>query len=68
MLRRSNVAVSPGPTVSEPGRSSGWGSRATTPMGTESTVHSCVPATRTGTWHASVHGEPVPASYCTTDP
>jgi len=49
MFRRSNVAVSPGPTVSDPGRSSGCGLRATTPIGTDSTVHSSVPATRTGT-------------------
>lgn len=54
MLRRSNVVVSPGPTVTDPGRSSGWGFRATIPTGTDSSVHSSVPARRTGTWHASV--------------
>ena len=35
MFRRSNVAVSPGPTVIEPARSTGCGSRAFTTIGTD---------------------------------
>ena len=35
MLRRSNVAVSPGPTVIDPARSSGCGSSAFTMIGTD---------------------------------
>ncbi len=59
---RSKVAVSPGPTVSDAGCSSGCGSTGMTVIGTERYVQSSWPSRRTGTWHASTHGAPAPAS------